>query len=237
MGEGQEKTDRERVNVREIENFLNRLTGVESVRLVVNDWGAIEEVHVLSGPERNPKQVVRDIESCMAAKWGLSVDHKKISVAQLKDDLVAGTSFDPYVDHLSITNTLLSGKTRVEVTLRDRGNPDVEYSGFAEGPNSKGKLPWLAAEAALRALDPVVAEFGQLGVEKAFKEPVAGGQVAVVVLGLVSRRGDNRLVVGGVQILDDTVRAFIDATIDTVKKLPGMSRGSLEGLARHASKP
>jgi hypothetical protein len=30
---------------------------------VVNDWGAIEEIHILTGLGRNPKQIVRDVQS------------------------------------------------------------------------------------------------------------------------------------------------------------------------------
>ncbi|REJ36676.1 MAG: hypothetical protein DIU84_05550, partial [Bacillota bacterium] len=71
------------VRVSEIERLLAQLPGVISARLMVNDWGAIEELHVLATTERGPKQIVRDVESTLAARWGIKIDHKKISVAQL----------------------------------------------------------------------------------------------------------------------------------------------------------
>ena len=39
---------------------------------------------MLAGSGRHPKQIARDVESCLAAKFGLAVDHRRISVAQME---------------------------------------------------------------------------------------------------------------------------------------------------------
>src|SRR5690606_9587784 len=64
-----------------IEETLRLIPGVLSAR-VVGDAGDPAEIHILAGSERQPKQIARDVESCLAAKFNLIIDHKKISVAQ-----------------------------------------------------------------------------------------------------------------------------------------------------------
>lgn len=74
------------VSVSEIEELIKKLPTVLGCAVAVTDWGAIEEVHVLTTLERSPKQIVRDVESALVARWGLRVDHKRISVAQIEHE-------------------------------------------------------------------------------------------------------------------------------------------------------
>ena len=64
------------------ERLLTTLTGVVSARLVAKAGGEIEEIHVLTTDEISPKQTVRNVESALLAHLDLTVDHRKISVAQ-----------------------------------------------------------------------------------------------------------------------------------------------------------
>lgn len=47
----------------------------------------MREIHVLSGTFRSAKQIVRDVKSVLLVGFGLAVDHKKVSVAQLDPDI------------------------------------------------------------------------------------------------------------------------------------------------------
>lgn len=66
------------------ERLLTTLTGVVSARLVAKAGGEIEEIHVLTTDEIGAKQTVRNVESALLAHFDLTVDHRKISVAQTK---------------------------------------------------------------------------------------------------------------------------------------------------------
>jgi hypothetical protein len=61
------------------------LPGVVSARVVARPGGDVEEVHLLTTTEVKPKQTVRNVESALLAHLDLSVDHRKISVAQTSD--------------------------------------------------------------------------------------------------------------------------------------------------------
>jgi hypothetical protein len=58
------------------------LNGVLSARVVARPGGAIDEIHLLTTDEVKPKQTVRNVESALLSYFDLSVDHRKISVAQ-----------------------------------------------------------------------------------------------------------------------------------------------------------
>ena len=67
---------------RRAESLLETLNGVLSARVVARPGGPVEEVHLLTTDEIQPKQTVRNVESALQAQFGLSIDHRKISVAQ-----------------------------------------------------------------------------------------------------------------------------------------------------------
>jgi hypothetical protein len=64
------------------ESLLRTLPGVISAKVVRHESGAIKEIHLLSTTEYAPKQVVRNVESAMLARFGARVDHRAVSVAR-----------------------------------------------------------------------------------------------------------------------------------------------------------
>ena len=75
-----------RAGVSDCETIISRLRGVTSARLVTDERGGILEIHVVADESRSPKQISRDIESALLSELGLRIDHRKVSIAQLKGD-------------------------------------------------------------------------------------------------------------------------------------------------------
>lgn len=71
-----------RYRAQKAEELLGSLVGVISARVVTDDEGGIEEIHVLSTSDVSPKRAVRNVESALFAHMDLAVDHRRISVAQ-----------------------------------------------------------------------------------------------------------------------------------------------------------
>jgi hypothetical protein len=71
--------------IQEAERLLLSLQGVVSARIVARPGGVVEEIHLLTSTSVKPKQTVRNVESALLAHFDLSVDHRKISVAQTQD--------------------------------------------------------------------------------------------------------------------------------------------------------
>ncbi len=68
-----------------VERLIACLAGVVSVRAIAGDDGRVQEIHVLTTPELQPKQVVRNVESALSAGLGLEIDRRIVSVAQVRD--------------------------------------------------------------------------------------------------------------------------------------------------------
>jgi hypothetical protein len=67
------------------EDLLRSLKGVVSARIIAKPGGKVEEIHMLTTSDVNPKQTVRNVESALLAHFDLSVDHRCISVAESSD--------------------------------------------------------------------------------------------------------------------------------------------------------
>lgn len=74
--------ERGRWTIQDAERLLMSLNGVLSARVVARPGGAIDEIHLLTTDDIKPKQTVRNVESALLSYFDLSVDHRKISVAQ-----------------------------------------------------------------------------------------------------------------------------------------------------------
>ena len=79
------QNERARWSIQEAERLLLSLQGVVSARVVTRPGGEVEEIHLLTTTDVKPKQTVRNVESALLAHLDLSVDHRKISVAQTSE--------------------------------------------------------------------------------------------------------------------------------------------------------
>ncbi|TMQ71570.1 MAG: hypothetical protein E6K80_05270 [Candidatus Eisenbacteria bacterium] len=66
------------------ETEIGALRDVESVR-VQGDGDAIREIHVLTRSSRAPKQIVRDVQAVIHARFNRSIDYRVVSVAYLNN--------------------------------------------------------------------------------------------------------------------------------------------------------
>ncbi|MCG8468521.1 MAG: hypothetical protein MJB57_09990 [Gemmatimonadetes bacterium] len=57
--------------LRRVERLLRTVEGVDSLKIVPDGHGAIDEIHVLSSSGLGAKQIVRNIESALLAQFGL----------------------------------------------------------------------------------------------------------------------------------------------------------------------
>ena len=92
------------------QELICRLEGVQAAQVVFAENGMPCEIHVLAGPEKSSKSLVRDIQSALTAQFGVQVDHRIISVAQLSEGLVPrgvtlARGCDTYTGHGESANT------------------------------------------------------------------------------------------------------------------------------------
>lgn len=202
--------------VREAEALMAQLSGVESARIVLDEHGVVVEVHALASALRPAKAVARDIESCLYSALGFKIDHRKISVAQLRAG--EGPPRLPIAVRprfASIHFEPLGGlKSRAEVTLHAAGD---EYRGQWVEADIEAARMAMAAQATLRALEAYLANtyaFALDGIQvvEFFDRPV------MVVLVTIVGEGGSQQRVGAALVRDEHDRAAVFATLDAINR-------------------
>jgi hypothetical protein len=142
----------------QIERLLGALAGVVSARVVLDDTGRIVEIHILSSHELQPKQIVRNVESALSAGFGLLIDRRIISVAQLRADAGAVPA-RPYQEQVPeetprrTRSILVAFDTSATAPLDATCSVTVQADGQTITGNGNGaNTPQGRAEAAARAL-------------------------------------------------------------------------------------
>ena len=62
------------------EALLRTLPAIASARLLRDADGTVRDVHVLATTDLAPKQIVRNVESALLARFGIRLDHRAISL-------------------------------------------------------------------------------------------------------------------------------------------------------------
>lgn len=221
--------NRKPVTVAEVEALIGGLGGVSATRVVVNDWGGVEEVHVLATLERGPKQIVRDIESALAARFGLMLDRKKISVAQL-------IGLDPTLPEERLKLTLIESSTdldaglqRISVTLAVDEDDGPRYQATRQGAAGYPQTLRLAGEAVLAAVNEAIDPEYLFALENVDVLTQGQRRVAVATCLVVGPRQEEEDVLAGAAVsrgddVDTVVRACLDAVNRRHSRLPRRKR-------------
>lgn len=203
-------------SVQDWEQAIKQIKSVIAARINVTNLGDIEEVHVLAGSGRSPKQVVRDVESVLVAQFGLQIDHKKISVAQVGDDdesaLAVLESTRPKL--VGVTLRTVNGMAEVKVELL---TGDKVIEGLAEGPSSAYNKLRLFVEATLKALAQLTMEKFLFVAEDVGITQLAKQQIALVSITLIASTGEQSLT-GCALVRNDDREAVVKATLDAVNR-------------------
>jgi hypothetical protein len=191
---------------RELEETLARLPSVQAVR-VTGDGDRVREVHVLAVPEKTAKQVVRDVQTLAMARYGIEIDRRVVSVVQIGPDLVSEEDRPAIVGIHEIPE---GSRTTVAVTLRWHTE---DYVGTATGPAAPSARLRLVGEAALAAVEDIIADEA-LALDAVAGPAVGSRTVMIVIVVSTGPRGEEVAAGSALSQGDDaeaTVRAVLDA--------------------------
>lgn len=212
------------------EELLSTLEGVVSARIIADQTGGIDAIHVLVTGELKPKQVVRNVESALAAHFGLRVDHRKISVAttvlrpqtpQATEAVVpepavlraAKNGRSLYFEDLEIRGSRAKGMV-CRVTLR-RG--DQVFVGESEGMDGDRGRVELSARAALAAVGMSEQSARQFSLEGV--KLVGAFDHEIALAGVMVRQGrQSALLTGSCAVRDSVETAGVLAVLDATNR-------------------
>lgn len=217
-----------RIRVEDIEAALAQVGEIKAARVVADVDGSIQEIHILALPTKPPKQLVRDIESTLMARFGLPIDHRKISIAQLGREMVDTTTpAAPAVEERSSTvrprivgiNASVQGlHASASVTLEIAG---TEFVGTSTGPASQTGRVRQVANATLDALGQYVSDSTTFALEDVAIVQLGRERVAVACVSLVTQYGEQSFT-GSALVRQNEHDSIVRATLDAINRRMGL---------------
>jgi len=205
---------------------------VRSARVVGDELPT--EIHIIASPERTAKQLVRDVQSLAAAGFEMPIDHRIVSIVQLREVTSEAPTEQgprpPPVGEARAGEKRVGGRPILErVVQADKGDqgwvkvalqwPDgtvtegVGESGMSRNARARG-----AVAALLHALGPVLdARGARLDVEHVACQRV-GAADTVMVRATYYRSGASAPLVGIALVHDDAAGAAVRALLHALNR-------------------
>lgn len=232
----------------QIDTLLETLTGVVRARVRPDEKGRqLREIHVLSDGALAPKQIVRNIETLLKTAFDLTIDHRIVSIAVLKEGAdvedagresarealperprstgaAAGTT-------TSGTTTASSPGTRVVFhrlrivqaeSLKFTAHVelklgDVIFEGSHRDTDTPEARVYAAARAVIEALEYLTEK--EMAFYLAGLEQMRVYEERLLVVLIEARRGRQRMrMVGTAAVKDDLYEAAVRAVLDAVNR-------------------
>ena len=202
----------ESTDIQSVEEFLNKIIGVMCSRVVVNESQKITEIHILSDNQRPVKQIIRDVESLLMAKYNIKVDHKIISIAQIYEK--GENSQGQRVQISSVEYGSYNMQAKAKVTLECAGKI---YEGKSEGVRSTSHINRLVAEATLDAIEMFLNNKVKFILEEIKLLSIAGRDVIVLALYEMYEKKE-KLFIGKCIVESDINTAIIKAVLNSINR-------------------
>jgi hypothetical protein len=197
-------------DIESLQRLISMLPGVLGVKAVADTEGKLKEIHILAGPERHPKQIVRDVRSAVAAQLRIDLDHRLISIAQLGS--AHSVQQRLAVDVIQLRTKGDSFEASVELTLNDN-----RYVGYAKGVASTQERLRLLADATISAVEQFFGKNMSIYVEDVRWVQLLSGRAIITVVNIMERQVE-QLLAGCAYIKRDEADAVVRATLSAVNR-------------------
>ena len=217
----------------QIDTLLETLTGVVRARVRPDENGRqLREIHVLSDGALAPKQIVRNIETLLKTAFDLTIDHRIVSIAVLKERAemeetsreapvperrarkpAPGSTARVVFHRLRVVqDDALKCTAHVELKLGD-----VIFEGSHRDTDTPEARVYAAARAVIEALEYLTEK--EMAFYLAGLEQMRVYEERLLVVLVEARRGRQRMrMVGTAAVKDDLHEAAVRAVLDAVNR-------------------
>ena len=177
----------------------------------------IREVHILSDQSRSPKQIVRDVQSALLARFRVELDHRVVSVAQVPGPIARRGRL--ICDSLELSTGRSGASASVYLNLEDKiyhGSSQCDLS-------TTGRFRSIAL-ATVDALNQVLAPGCSFSLDE-IRSTALGEHQAMLVGLLLKNGGKTEALLGACYEGEDPNFSAALATLDAVnRRLPTLPR-------------
>jgi len=195
----------------EIKDLICRIPEVMSCKVKLGDNNQIEDIYVLCTVGKNVKQLVRDIQSAVSARFNLELDYKVISVAQIDEN----HSKDSRLKISSIGMVNMENNIKATVALDDEGKI---YEGSSIKVKSVTNKYKAVAEATIMAIEAFIDANSMFYLEGIERIRFAGIDVFLCAIGYTYKNNEN-LLIGSSVIKTDENEAVVKSVLDALNRL------------------
>lgn len=194
-----------------IEKDIERIDSVLSCRFIIVD-DEIKEIHIVSNGTRSPKQISRDIQSVLIATYDLSVDYKKISIAELHGLDIEKKETRLKIDRISFEDN--GKKATVMVVLSDESQ---SYEAGLTGINTSRNIDRMLVKAVLDCVEKAQSDEDRFILEDVKRVNLSSDGVIVVVVVYIIDEQEKHLC-GSSLVESDHKKAVVKATLDALNR-------------------
>lgn len=193
-------------------SIITQLPGILSADFVCNELGEPTEIHILSTDARLPKHISRDVQSALAAKFGLSIDHRIISIAQIPDRSVMHR---PRIVYEQLETVHSRDGYSVKVRLSHAGEC---FEGSAQTTGSQTDRLLAAARATCLAISSSQGGRIRASATDLKRVELSDGTAIVVSVDLMPQNNKREQLVGCCYDFGDTMITAVKSTLDAVNR-------------------
>ncbi len=196
--------------IKDIEKSINSLNGVLFSKIVLADNKEIKEIHVITKDFYSPKKISRDVESLLMAKYNISIDYRKISIAQVTEE----KNHSPRLKFVDLLITSQGDHLEVLVKLE---NNDKQFEGKVDCVNWDKNREYIVSRATLEAITSFLKGKVFFQVEEIKKINMDEREVVLIAINLINEQGKENLI-GAALIGDDPHRSLVKAILKAVNR-------------------
>ncbi len=199
--------------MKDIEQFLLKIQSVISSKVSVNSHGDIEKIHIVSDLRRSPEQISRDVEEILLSEFDMWINHEKVSITQVKDDLVK-TKKDSRLKLKTIEYSNFGTSMEVSVILEKY---NCQYASTVSGIRTSSNVRRLTGTAILQAIEKYLGKQDVIVYEDSQEIMMSGMRIIVVSIASIASRREE-LYIGTAQVTSDLNEAVARATLDAINR-------------------
>lgn len=194
----------------EIKSLICRIPDVLSCKVILGDKSEIQDIHVLCATGRNVKQLVRDIQSAISARFNMEIDYKIISVAQIEENEHKENRLK--IGSISMMN--MDNSLKATVVLENEGKA---YEGTSIKVKSISNKYKAVAEATIISIEAFVNTSGIFYLEGIEKARIAGRDFFLCLVGYAYKNNEN-LLIGSSLIKADENEAVAKSILNALNR-------------------
>ncbi len=212
--------DRMTCDPRDAIDLICKIPAVQACQIIPEE-DQFREVHILADDSRAPKQIARDVQSALLAQFGMAIDHRIISIAQIPCAFEADKKVElppPMRPARLLCNRLqiVMDKRELEVNVTlALGDRSSEAS--ARGYCSPQERRRIIAEATMASIAPFLKEDTLLRIGDVADTQLGGRRVILVAVTLTVGT-DSEYLVGAAYERDDRDLSVVSAALDAINR-------------------